>query len=130
MTLFGLLMIKHFIIDLGVQQYLGQSGKHRYFSKLAHYHYLHHGLGTFVVCWLLLPVDIALLIGIVDWFVHWHIDFCKHHLNRAIGAVPRTMRWWWTNVLDQCLHTATYWIITMTVIQWPVGIHLIPQIYV
>ena len=129
MELFGLLMVKHFVVDLGLQQYIGPSNKHRYFSLLAHYHYLQHGAATFLVCCLLLPVDLALLIGLVDYFIHWRIDYTKHHLNNFLNAKPQTKIWWWTNVLDQSLHTATYWIITMTVIQWPVGFHLIPNMY-
>lgn len=131
MALFGLLMIKHFIVDLGLQQYIGPSDKHRYFSSMAHYHYAQHGLATLLVCLVVvLPVEIAILIGVVDYIIHWHIDYCKHHLNSAIGAVGHSRKWWWTNVLDQCMHTATYWIITMTVLSWPVAVHLVPAVYV
>ena len=123
-------MIKHFIVDLGLQQYIGYSDKHRYFSGKAHFHYAQHGFATILVCLLVwLPPEIAFLIGFIDYIVHWHIDYTKHHLNSAIGAVGHSRKWWWTNVLDQCLHTATYWIIVMTVLQWPVGFHLIPKMY-
>ena len=110
MALFGLLMIKHFIVDLGLQQYIGPSDKHRYFSSMAHYHYAQHGLATLLVCLVVvLPVEIAILIGVVDYIIHWHVDYGKHQLNARFGIKSQTQRWWWSNVLDQSLHYATYY---------------------
>jgi len=104
---FLVLMIKHFIVDLGCQQYLGPRQKHHWIGD-GHTHYLHHGLATaFVALWFV--PEIAVIIAILDYIIHWHIDWGKHHLNRYLKFEARSEAWWWTNVLDQCLHVLTYY---------------------
>lgn len=111
MELFLALLIKHFIVDLGIQQYIGPSPKHNYFS--GHLHYFHHGVGAFIACIFVVPLQYAMLIGLIDYLAHWHVDWLKHHLNRAINAEPRSMKWWWTNVLDQIVHTLFYYYVAV-----------------
>ena len=43
------LLIKHAIIDIGIQRIQGPRDKQIYFSLKAHEHYGFHGLGTFIV---------------------------------------------------------------------------------
>ena len=107
MEFFTVLMIKHFIVDLGLQQYLGPREKHVWLGN-GHTHYMHHGIATILVALWFAP-EIALLIGILDYVIHWHIDWGKHHLNRFLKCEVRSQIWWWTNVLDQCLHVITYY---------------------
>jgi len=107
MEFFLVLMIKHFIVDLGVQQYIGPSNKHKWLGD-GHTHYFHHGLSTMFIALWFVP-EIAVVIGLLDYVIHWHIDWGKHHLNRLISCKPQSEAWWWTNVLDQCLHVLTYY---------------------
>ena len=48
MTFFFALLIKHAIIDLGVQSHVKGLDKTRFFSN-AHIHYLHHGISTLLI---------------------------------------------------------------------------------
>ena len=107
MEFFLVLMIKHFIFDLGMQQYHRPQQKHQWLGN-GHRHYLEHGLATmFVALWF--APEIAVVLGILDYVIHWHIDWGKHHLNRYLDIKDRSEYWWWTNVLDQCLHVLTYY---------------------
>ena len=107
MDFFLVLMIKHFVVDLGFQQYMGTRQKQQYFGN-GHRHYLEHGIATaFIALWF--APEIAVLIGLLDYVLHWHIDWGKHHLNRLLKLETRSVGWWWTTVVDQCAHTVCYW---------------------
>jgi len=111
MNIFLVLMIKHFIVDIGIQSAIPGSPKHKYFS--GHLHYFHHGVGAFLATMFVVPLQYAMLIGVLDYIAHWHIDWAKHHLNREIKAEVRSERWWWTMVLDQIVHTIFYYYIAL-----------------
>lgn len=113
MELFLALMIKHYIADLGMQQSIPGSPKHEWLC--GHLHYFHHGVTAFFACAFFVSIPVAFAIAFIDYIVHWHIDFAKHHLNRAIGAAPRTTAWWWTMVLDQIAHTFFYYSVAVYV---------------
>ena len=113
MELLLALVIKHFIVDIGVQSMIPATPKHEYFR--GHRHYIQHGVGAVVVSVLLVDPVTALVIGLLDYVVHWHIDFAKHHLNRWIYAKVRTPKWWWTMVLDQIAHTFFYYCVAVYV---------------
>ena len=113
MELLFALVIKHFIVDIGIQSHITGSPKHKYFS--GHLHYFHHGVGAFFATLFVVPLQYALLIGILDYVVHWHIDWLKHHLNREIKAEVRSSKWWWTMVLDQIAHTFFYYYVSVYV---------------
>jgi len=102
------LVVKHAIADLGMQSHMGPRPKHKYFGS-GHEHYLHHGFLTCLVSAFFFDLQTAALIGLIDYVAHWHIDFSKHHVNRIFKLQPKSTPWWWMNVLDQCLHFATYY---------------------
>ena len=107
-----LLLIKHAIIDLGVQSQLRNINKSRYLGN-AHEHYLHHGMSTLVISGLFVPAIPAILCAIIDYFIHWQIDYCKHKINNYFNIAPGSITWWWINVLDQCLHFVTYYFLAI-----------------
>ncbi len=111
MEFFLVLMLKHFIVDLGTQQYIGPSNKHEYLGD-GHRHYFEHGIVTAFVALYFVP-EIAVVIALLDYIIHWHIDWGKHHLNRFFNIEAKTPPWWWTNVLDQCLHVLTYYFLAV-----------------
>jgi len=108
---FLVLMIKHFIVDLGFQQYLGPRAKLQWVGD-GHTHYLHHGISTMFIALWFVP-EIAVVIGLLDYVIHWHIDWGKHHLNKFLNCEARSITWWWTSVLDQCLHVLTYYFLAI-----------------
>lgn len=100
------LLIKHVIVDLGLQSYLINQKKFPYFGS-GHLHYAQHGVATAFVCLWFIP-EIAIFVGILDYLIHWHIDFGKHRFNNFFKITARSKAWWWTNVVDQILHFTTY----------------------
>lgn len=107
MELFFALLIKHAIVDLGMQSRL-EINKKVYFGN-SQQHYVEHGLATIVVCMLFMNPTLALFCGVADYIIHWHVDYGKHQINARFGIKSQTQRWWWSNVLDQSLHYATYY---------------------
>lgn len=107
MNIFLVLMLKHFIVDIGIQMHTPSAPKNFYFS--GHRHYLEHGVGAFIACIFVVPVQFAVAIAVIDYVLHWHTDWSKWHLNKFIGAETRTSKWWWIMVLDQCVHTLCYY---------------------
>ena len=105
-----LLLIKHAIVDLGVQSQLTNIDKSRYFGN-GHEHYMHHGLGTLIVAGLFLPAVPVILCAFIDYFIHWQIDYCKHTANNLLNVQARSTMWWYTNVIDQSLHFITYYLL-------------------
>ena len=108
MDFFLLLLIKHAIVDLGIQSQLKNINKEKYFGN-GHIHYVHHGLATLIIAALFLQVIPALICAFLDYVIHWHIDYGKHKINKIFKIKSRTTAWWWTNVTDQCLHFLTYY---------------------
>jgi hypothetical protein len=108
LALFG---IKHFICDF-VLQYpymLEQKGTYGAAGGIAHATV--HALGTLVVLVIALPWGLsahiaALILGIVDGIVHYHIDWVKQQLNKGLTVADR-MFWVWFGA-DQGLHYLTY----------------------
>jgi len=116
LNLLILLLIKHAICDLGLQSQLlwGRAyEKNNYFG--GHQHYLHHSSLTFAIVLVFLDWQTALILGIADHLLHWHIDYSKHQLNKFL-ACDRSMKiWWWTATLDQVLHFLTYYIMVLII---------------
>ncbi|MEC8273815.1 MAG: hypothetical protein VXZ76_03150 [Bacteroidota bacterium] len=110
MTFFFALLIKHAIVDLGIQSHVKGLDKSRYFSN-AHIHYAHHGISTFIIALFFVDPIIALLCAIIDYTAHWHIDFAKHRVNTHFELEARSIAWWWTNSADAALHFITYYAI-------------------
>ena len=104
---FFFLLVKHAIVDVGIQRHLGWMGKEKYFSKLAQKHYVGHGIGTFIV---LLTVGFvpALIAGVFDWWCHWQIDHIKARINDKYNITTTNYTYWWLLTIDQLLHYLTY----------------------
>ena len=103
-----LLTLKHTICDLAVQR-LFPSNKTIYFSKDAHIHYFHHGIGTFLAG-LMFNVPFAFVIGIIDYILHWHIDYTKSIIRHKYSWTITDDEYWVLQTFDQALHFATYYL--------------------
>ena len=119
LTIFFLLLIKHVIADLGLQSQLlwGRADeKNNYFGIGGHWHYLHHAMGSFLVFICFLDAHTTLLLAVLDYVAHWHIDFTKHRINRYFNLVKKDIAWWWTATIDQILHFSTYFLLMWCII--------------
>jgi hypothetical protein len=100
-----LLQIKHWYVDF-VQQTDAQV-KHKgiYGHPIGMVHSGWQGAFTAVIFWIWLPATDALFLGLVDFFLHYHIDYVKMHFgNRDIT----TKAFWAQLGLDQLAHQLTY----------------------
>ena len=106
-----LLTLKHTICDLALQR-LFPANKIFYFDPPAHVHYFHHGLGS-LLCGLIIGWQFALIIGVIDYFAHWHIDYTKTLVREKYNMISSEDRYWVLQTVDQALHFATYYVFVL-----------------
>ncbi len=112
MEIFLFLMIKHAIIDLGCQPFGLGATKIRYFGWAAHKaHYIPHGLLTMLVMAFYCNVEVFILLGILDYVLHWHTDFFKTNIREYFGWKSNQRQFWLLNTADQILHFLGYYLI-------------------
>jgi hypothetical protein len=102
------LQFKHFIVDFLLQTRYQWSNKGTYGHPGGILHAGLHGVGTYLCVALVTRPDIALGLALVDWLVHYHIDWAKMQLNSRLGLTPADSRFWVLLGLDQLLHQLTY----------------------
>ncbi len=109
--------IKHFLCDFVLQFDNMIQQKGTYGARGGLYHAGLHGWFTTVVLLPFFP-KIAILAGIVDFVVHYHIDWAKMQLTKNLSPADRAF-WLWFGA-DQLAHYLTY----IAIIAWAVGAFL------
>ena len=106
-----LLIIKHFICDFPLQFPIHYLNKGTYGHRGGIYHAAIHAVGTLIVCSI---IGLPLWYMIVDFVVHYHIDYFKMRLNSYWKLKPDNSEYfWWLLGIDQMLHYLTYvWMIS------------------
>lgn len=100
-----LLQIKHWYIDFVNQSDEEVAHKGVYLNWLGIKHSLKHGIATAIIFLLFVEFEGALLLGFIDFVLHYHIDYCKmRYGNRDI----KTKQFWAQLGLDQLAHQITY----------------------
>lgn len=68
-----------------------------------------HALATFgIMCFLILPT-LALAVAILEFVIHYLVDWAKMNINRIKGWTATTHNeFWQITGLDQLLHQLTY----------------------
>ena len=103
------LLVKHFIVDFPLQVPYHYKNKGTYGHPGGIAHAALHGLATWSVFAMLGVGKGSLLAGLVDFVLHYHIDWAKMNLNENLGWGPTTHEeFWWLLGADQFLHQATY----------------------
>ena len=114
MEIFLLLMIKHAIVDLGMQPFGLRNIKLRYFGWKAHQqHYIPHGVLTMLILALYGPLELAVALGFLDYILHWHTDYSKSHIRGYFGLTIIDRKYWLLNMVDQMFHYLGYYIIVI-----------------
>lgn len=106
-VILSLLFVKHFIADFVIQfDYMVQEKGH--YGKMGGIHHSFiHGFGTFLVFgWFLHPI--AFWAGVIDFLVHYHIDWLKMKIGKAKNCTPADKQFWFWLGLDQMFHSLTY----------------------
>ena len=106
------LLTKHFIVDFPLQVPYHYKNKGTYGHLGGIQHALLHGIATWLVFVVVLGLTgamTALIAGLIDFVVHYHIDWAKMNLNKKLGWGPTTHEeFWWLLGADQFLHHVTY----------------------
>jgi len=102
----ALLFVKHWYIDFVNQSDEEVKGKGIYGNAHGVMHSLKHGVATgFIFMVFVINFELAVIIGFIDFFLHYHIDYCKMRFgNRDIT----TKAFWAQLGLDQLAHALTY----------------------
>jgi len=103
LALFGL---KHFIADFVLQFDFMLKDKGTYGAEGGRDHAGVHGILTFLVLVFFINMYLAMLLAMLDAFIHYHIDWAKTNLSRGLTPKDR-MFWLWLGA-DQGLHYLTY----------------------
>lgn len=104
-----MLQVKHLIVDWMYQPKYEWSNKGTYGHWGGVRHALKNALGT-AGCFLVFvsPMSAALVL-LIDFVVHYHIDWCKMNINKTQGWSPTTHEeFWWLTGFDQFLHQCCY----------------------
>jgi hypothetical protein len=100
------LFIKHFAFDYPFQTQSEIAYKGIYGNLKGMAHSLKHGLGSSLALLLFASVPMALLLGLLDFITHYHIDWAKVQLTKKIQ--PMSKKWWVLFGLDQLAHAFVY----------------------
>ena len=109
LTLFTLLILKHFIIDFPAQTPYQWMNKGTYGHPGGILHAGLHGVGTFLCFAIFFVTPFALFVALLDMFIHYHIDWVKMNVNKKYGWKADTHPEFWIALgLDQLAHYLTY----------------------
>jgi hypothetical protein len=107
--LLGLFGIKHFIADFVMQYPYMIKEKGTYGATGGIHHAMLHAVLTLWICiFVVTPpsASVAIVLGLLDGVVHYHIDWVKQQFTCGLTAADRKF-WIWLGA-DQCLHYLTY----------------------
>ena len=105
----ALLELKHAICDFFLQTtyQVMNKGIYGHFGGLIHAGL--HALGTVLV---LIVVGPGILLGaaivVVEFAIHYHLDWGKEQISRHASLSPEAGTYWWAFGTDQFLHHLTY----------------------
>lgn len=110
--LFLLLFTKHFIVDFLLQtpyQYLNK-GKYGHLGGILHSWM--HGVATVAIMMIFTTPEWAVMLGLLDAIIHYHVDWAKVKINTQYALKPdNSEKFWWLLGFDQYLHSLTYLLI-------------------
>lgn len=108
-----LLFVKHFVCDFPLQTspwMYRNKGIYLHLGGIAHSAV--HAVGTWLVLVFFLGAYPALIYALIDFVVHYHIDWAKLNLNKRYDLTPVNSNGFWILLgLDQLAHHITYFAI-------------------
>lgn len=105
----GFLQLKHFICDGPLQTLAMVKSKSIYGAPLGILHSALHGLGTGLVFLIATfsPI-VAIGLAVLDFTIHYHVDFTKENVIKYFGWNTNNAQFWWALSADQTIHQFTY----------------------
>ena len=108
-VIFILLFVKHWYIDFVNQSMEEVVGKGIYGNAHGLMHSIKHGVATLLIFWWFLSNwPLAVIVGFIDFFLHYHIDWTKININKKYNYTPENPKFWWWLGADQLAHQLTY----------------------
>ena len=105
-----MLIIKHALADLVLQSRLTSGDKSNLKSWKGYIHAGDHGLLTFIVLLFFTSFQNSIIIGMLDYVLHFLIDYIKTVLVRRFGVVQNTRTFWIVQGVDQIAHYSCYFL--------------------
>ena len=105
-----MLIIKHALADLVLQSRLTSGDKSNLKSWKGYIHAGDHGLLTFSVLLFFTSFQNSIIIGMLDYVLHFLIDYIKTVLVRRFGVVQNTRTFWIVQGVDQIAHYSCYFL--------------------
>lgn len=107
------LVVKHFVCDYPLQAFpymYRNKGTYGHLGGLIHA--IIHYAGTTIVLAFFVPWWLAVTLGALDGFLHYHIDYAKMKLGAIYELKPDNSEWFWILLgFDQLLHYLTYFLL-------------------
>lgn len=103
-----ILFTKHFIIDFINQTNEEVESKGKYLEILGMWHSIKHGIATMIIMVPFCGFYWAIVAGLIDYILHYHIDYFKMRIGKSMNLNPSNKAFWIIIGLDQYLHTLTY----------------------
>ena len=101
-----LLEIKHFLADFVFQSDYQIQHKGTYGHWGGIQHSLYHSVGTAAIFALFTPW--FLILGLLDFLIHYHIDWAKMNINQWRSVTIKDREFWIWLGADQLAHQFTY----------------------
>ena len=103
-----LLVVKHAVADLMLQSRLTSGDKADLTSLKGYRHALDHALCTLLVCIFFAPISWALGIAVLDFVLHFIIDYSKTKIVRRYKIKYEGKAFWCIQGVDQIAHYSCY----------------------
>ncbi len=104
----NILLGKHIVADYFIQANFMFKAKHQYASWGGISHSGTHGILTALCFMPFVSVSSALFLGLLDFVIHYHIDYVKSNYSIRNPMQPNEQRYWIVHGTDQLLHILTY----------------------
>ena len=108
-----LLILKHALADLILQSRLTSGDKLDLKTSKGYIHAFDHAFLTALVFVFYVNPFYALALGVLDYVLHFVIDYCKTKYVRAKGIKSETKRFWVVQGVDQIAHFSCYMLFTL-----------------
>lgn len=112
-----LLQLKHLFADYFLQTPLMLSQRAKYVHPGRALHCIVHIIGSGVVFFLAsVPLGLAVVVLVLEWVTHYHIDFAKGVWSERAAHTPTDAGYWRAFGTDQFLHMVTYVVMVWAII--------------
>lgn len=103
------LQVKHMFADFFLQTPKMLSGRCAYMHAGRAQHAGVHVIGSVLVFGLFgAPLVFILVLALLEWVVHFHIDFGKARYSEMKRLTPQQAKFWQAMGADQAMHQLTY----------------------